>query len=326
LVVALVLILGASELFTNGIEWAGHRMHLGHGATGSLLAALGTALPETVVPLVAVLGRGPDAEPVAIGAVLGGPFLLLTLGLGVTGVAVGLRRSRPVLVADAGQLRRDLGTYFAGTSVLALCLVLPLAGRIVGAVLLLAIYGRHVVLTLRADTGDEEVPELLHIWRRRGSPPPVLAIATQVVVSVALLILAAKIFVSALEDIAGTLHISPLVLAIVLVPVATELPETFNSVLWVRGGADTLALGNVAGATAFQACIPGAIGVAFTGWRPGPAGLADGAVTIVAGAWALILLRDGRCRGWRLAASGLVWVGFVVVALALGDRLASPSG
>jgi cation:H+ antiporter len=322
---ALALILVASELFTNGIEWTGHRLGLGHGATGSLLAALGTALPETVVPVVAILGRQPDAQQVAIGAVLGGPFLLLTLGLGITGIAVWLRRANPVMSVDPGQLRRDITTYYLGTSVLAIALVLPLGARVVGAVLLLVIYARHIVLTLRQDAGHGDIPDPLHLWRFRGTDPPTPAVLVQVAVSIGTLILGARLFVDALDTAASQLHISALVLAIVLVPFATELPETFNSVLWVRSNDDILALGNVAGATAFQACIPGAIGLAFTEWRPGAVGMINGAVTLVAAAWCLVLLRDGRCSGWRLACCGFLWVGFVASALILGERLAPVS-
>ena len=46
LLVTFVVILIGAELFTNGIEWAGHRLKLAEGAVGSLLAAVGTALPE----------------------------------------------------------------------------------------------------------------------------------------------------------------------------------------------------------------------------------------------------------------------------------------
>ena len=323
---ALLAIIVASELFTNGIEWLGHRLGLGHGATGSLLAALGTALPESVVPVVALIGGRPDSQSVAIGGILGGPFLLLTLGVGITGVAVMLRRSRPILVVDAGQLRRDLTTYLLGTSVLAAGLILPHAARVAGALLLLGIYGRHVVLTLRNDAAHGELPEPLHLWRfARGTPPPAV-IGLQVALGVGLLVVGAHLFVGALETASGSLHISPLVLAILLVPVATELPETLNSVLWVRSGDDTLAMGNVAGSTAFQACIPGAVGLAFTEWRPGLAGIVDGAVTLVAAAWLMLLLRDGHARGWRLVTAGLLWAAFVAVALVLGDRLAPAAG
>ena len=53
-VASLILVVIAAELFTNAIEWAGHMLNLGSGATGSLLAAIGTSLPETVVPIVAL--------------------------------------------------------------------------------------------------------------------------------------------------------------------------------------------------------------------------------------------------------------------------------
>ena len=76
-VASLILVVVASELFTNAIEWAGFQLKLGTGATGSLLAALGTSLPETVVPIVALATHSPGADSVATGAVLGSPFLLL---------------------------------------------------------------------------------------------------------------------------------------------------------------------------------------------------------------------------------------------------------
>ena len=323
-VAGLLVIVAASELFTNSVEWAGYRLRLGAGATGSLLAALGTALPETIVPVVALLSRAHDAESVAIGAVLGGPFLLFTLGFGITGIAVVLRRRDPVLSANAAQLRRDIGTFFAGFSLLALSLLLPLPARVVVGLLLVAVYGDHARRTLRSsDAAGDVAPEPLHLLRHQRDNPHALGIAVQLLGSTVLLVVGADIFVRALTDAAPVLHINTLVLAVLLVPVATELPETLNSVLWVRTGDDTLAAGNIAGATAFQACLTGAIGVAFTGWRPGAAGLLVGAVTVVAGLAAFALLREGRCSGRRLMLLMLPWAGYTAAVLALGDRIAS---
>src|SRR5688500_6469097 len=91
--VALVVILVAAELFTNGIEWFGHKLNLAEGAVGSVLAAVGTALPETMIPLVAILfaGTGADAgagHEIGVGAILGAPFMLSTLAMFVTGLGV----------------------------------------------------------------------------------------------------------------------------------------------------------------------------------------------------------------------------------------------
>ena len=55
LLVSLVVILFAAELFTNGIEWMGRKLGLGEGAVGSVLAAVGTALPETLIPIIAIV-------------------------------------------------------------------------------------------------------------------------------------------------------------------------------------------------------------------------------------------------------------------------------
>src|SRR6478672_9101312 len=94
LVIALAVILIAAELFTNGIEWFGHKLNLAEGVVGSVLAAVGTALPETMIPLVAILfagARGGDpaaAHEIGVGAILGAPFMLSTLAMFVTGIGV----------------------------------------------------------------------------------------------------------------------------------------------------------------------------------------------------------------------------------------------
>jgi cation:H+ antiporter len=88
LILALVVILGAADLFTNGIEWIGERFGLSEGAVGSVLAAVGTALPETLLPLVAILLGRSGGEDIGIGAILGAPFMLSTLAMFVLAVAV----------------------------------------------------------------------------------------------------------------------------------------------------------------------------------------------------------------------------------------------
>ena len=72
LLVAFAIILLGAELFTNAIEWFGHQLGLAEGAVGSVLAAVGTALPETMIPLVAIVfGAGSRSDGVGVGAILG---------------------------------------------------------------------------------------------------------------------------------------------------------------------------------------------------------------------------------------------------------------
>ena len=42
---SLLVILAGAELFTNGVEWIGEGFGLSEGVVGSVLAAVGTALP-----------------------------------------------------------------------------------------------------------------------------------------------------------------------------------------------------------------------------------------------------------------------------------------
>ncbi|MBA2240889.1 MAG: sodium:calcium antiporter, partial [Solirubrobacterales bacterium] len=81
LLLAFALILGGALIFTNAVEWAGHRLNMGEGAVGSLLAAVGTAMPETLIPVVAIIGGAAGSEGVAIGAIIGAPFLLATIAM-----------------------------------------------------------------------------------------------------------------------------------------------------------------------------------------------------------------------------------------------------
>ena len=80
LAVSFVLILAGAELFTNGIEWFGRKLGLAEGAVGSVLAAVGTALPETMIPIIAIVfASGASTSGIGVGAILGAPFMLATL-------------------------------------------------------------------------------------------------------------------------------------------------------------------------------------------------------------------------------------------------------
>jgi cation:H+ antiporter len=317
----LLLIVIASELFTNAVEWAGFRMKLASGATGSLLAALGTSLPETVVPVVALVSGQPSAASVATGAVLGSAFLLLGVGTAVTGGAVLLRKRKRRLELDARQVRRDLGLFLGGFSVVLIAIVMPQPVRIVLGILLLIAYALYVRATLRGGSPSESMPEPLHLVRWRGGEPPFVMVAVQLLAAVAMLIVGSDLFVRALNEVSASLHTNPLTLALIVIPVATELPETLNSVLWVRSGDDHLAFGNVAGSAAFQSCVLGFIGLTFTPWRPDFNGVFGGLLTLGTAAYLFLLLRRGSAHGRWLLLAGVPWLGYVIAELLTGGRL-----
>ena len=283
LVVSFAIILLGAELFTNGIEWFGHKLQLAEGAVGSVLAAVGTALPETMIPIIAILfaaqgAAGHAANEVGVGAILGAPFMLSTLAMFVTGVAVLIqarhRPTRDVMPVNTETLGKDIRYFFVAYGIAVAVAFLPPALsplRYVAAVLLLVLYVVYVKAHFDADPNVDAVdlaPLRFHRLDRGGirndpAAPRLRVVNLQVLAALGLIIAGAVAFVDAVEHLSVSLGVAPAILALVVAPIATELPEKFNSVLWVRQGKDTLALGNITGAMVFQSCIPTIVALLF---------------------------------------------------------------
>ena len=238
LVVALALILFGAELFTNGIEWFGHRLNLAEGAVGSVLAAVATAMPETLIPVIAIVGPAlfgggsPNSAEIGVGAILGAPFMLSTLAMFVTGVAVILvaRRGRrgTQMAVNVTILGRDVVFFVVAYAIAIATAFLPAdldPVRWAVAAVLVAIYAVYVRAHFRdpAEEGDASELNRLHLTRlrRRGrppqvdldieilpeehgpadlaSPPRLRIIVTQVVAALALIIIGAQVFVGAVD-------------------------------------------------------------------------------------------------------------------------------
>lgn len=329
LVASLGGILTACTLFTNGVEWLGHRLHMGEGAVGSLLAATGTVLPETLIPVVALVKGGDDVarHEVGIGAILGAPLMLATLAMFVTGAAVltlHRTRARPLTLAvDSRAVRRDL-TFFVLVYALAVGVsLLPheqTAIRTAWVAALVAAYGIYVYKTLhrvQPATAVEALPALC--FARGRLQPGRFLILFQTAVGLAGIIAGAELFVGACTAFARSVSLSPLILSLIVAPVATELPEQFNSVLWIRQGKDVLALGNITGAMVFQSTLPPALGIALTAWHLESrallsAGLALAAATVLI---AVLAVRRKLTAG-ALLAVGILYAGFLLALPWLG--------
>jgi cation:H+ antiporter len=333
LVISLGVILGGAELFTNGIEWVGNAFGLSEGLIGSVLAAIGTALPETVLPLIAVLlGRSAGKE-IGVGAILGAPLMLTTLAMFVLGVSVLVfsrmgSRTRDIR-ADPSVPRRDLG-FFLGMFSLAIAAGLirikaldwALAGLLVVAYVLYV--RRHAVdpgdHTLHREAAAEMKPLYLHraVGSRRGravrgdlSAP--WSSIVQTLVGLAIIVAAARAFVIFVTHLSDRFQVPYLAFAILVAPVATELPEIFNaSVIWARRGRDTLAVGNVTGAMAFQSVFPVVVGLLLTPWRLSGEALVAALVALGAGGvlYATLLVR-GRFGARLLFVQGAIYAGYV---------------
>jgi cation:H+ antiporter len=323
LAAAFALIIGGAILFTNAIEWSGNRLDLGEGAVGSLLAAVGTALPESLIPVVAVLSGG-ESEQVAIGAIVGAPFMLGTVAMLVVGAsALAFRQRRgsgSEVTADDRPVRRDLGFFLPCFATgIGLGLIDSTSVHIAGAVGLLIAYGAYARRTVRHSGKSEDVDELtpLTFDPSKEDPPRNIAIVAQLSVGLLMIVGGAELFVEEVVTVAEALGISALVLSLVLAPLATELPEKLNSVLWMRRDKDTLAVGNITGAMAFQSTVPIALGLTVTDWNLDVFAVAAGVAGLAGGALALWRLPKDRLGTPVVAAWGALFAGFVAFA-ALG--------
>ncbi|MBS1126245.1 MAG: Ca2+/Na+ antiporter [Nitrospirae bacterium] len=281
LLFGLVIILFAAEFFTNGIESFGRHFSFSQAVVGSIFAAVGTALPETILPVVAIfMYGGESAKEIGVGAILGAPFMLSTLAFFLVGLTVSvaaLKKKRTFeLKVEAHSIKRDLLFFLAMYS---LAIILPLVlGRrslVIISCTLVAGYILYIYVTFRGESANLEHSEGMYFWRMlsrmtkkpSSQSPPLFLIFLQILIALLVMIKGAHTFVQSLEHISLKFGMDPLLFALLLAPVATELPEKFNSVTWTWKGRDTLALGNITGAMVFQATFPVSVGLLFTEWN-----------------------------------------------------------
>ena len=323
----LLVILVAAEVFTNALEHLGEKLGISEGVTGSIFAAVGTALPETSVPLLAIFAGTSNMatnHEIGEGAILGAPLMLATLSLFLMAFSVLKRRGASGhLRPERTGLKRDLNYFMVAFGLAAIALYAPhdnQAMRVMIGIGMILIYVVYVWQTIRASKGLVEEghateAESAMFLCRLGLPNTSVVIGIQLFLGLALLLLGAKGFINGVEEAAHILGISALMLSLLIIPIATELPEKVNSILWIRKGKDTLAFGNITGAMVFQGTLLPAIGIMLTPWLPRPELVAGLIITLVAAGWMRFLLAKGDIRVWHLFINGALYVTYVSYAL-----------
>jgi cation:H+ antiporter len=239
-------------------------------------------------------------------------------------------RDMPV---DTGILAHDM-RYFAiayGLAIAAAFLPLdPAWPKWVVAVVLIGIYAWYVKAHFEADP-DVDADDLAPLRFRRldnraelANPavPRLRTVNIQVLAALALIIVGAYFFVGSVEHLATSFGLDEALLALVIAPIATELPEKFNSVIWVRQGKDTLAMGNITGAMVFQSCIPTVVALLFAAdaWHftdGSRIAFASAGIAFISSALIFIpMARAGRLTGRRLLIGGAFYLVYLLVVIA----------
>ncbi|MFJ1580861.1 sodium:calcium antiporter [Streptomyces sp. NPDC088147] len=333
LIVCAVAIYLSCEWFVNAVEWLGARLNVGKMAVGTILAAFGTALPESVVTLVAVTtGATEEAKDIGVGAAMGGPLALATVAYGVTGTMLLLKRrgERRQALADTGmppsgpdgealgdakdmkRLAKDQKWFLPIFAVKVALGLVAFTFKPALGFLFFAAYAVYFWRELRggreAGGGQDEELEPLK-FRPGAASPATWAVLAQTLATLAVIFFASQLFVKQLDAIGPMLGLSSAVTALLLSPIATELPEIMNAVIWVRQGKTQLALANISGAMMIQATVPSGLGLLFTTWMFDGALLWSGLITMAAIVYLLLTMRARRLTPARLS----VTAGFYLV-------------
>ncbi len=332
LLLALAIVFVAAQVFTNALEWLGEKMGVSEGVTGSVFAAVGTAMPETIVPMVAVLAGGAAVEinhAVGLGAILGAPFMLGTLSLGLMAWFAGRKRGwNDAFNPERSGLRRDILVFLGGFMLAVAVAFLPGAWqniRVMTALLMFVIYFMYLMATIRAsqqlvaEGHATEAGEELY-GARFFAPSTPLALL-QLLAGVLALVWGARLFVAGAESMSEMIGIGALVVSLLIVPVATELPEKVNSILWIRRRRDTLAFGNITGAMVFQGTVIPGIGMLIMPWHiDSDYALVSVMLALCGAGWLWLLMRTGRLTPLWLLGNAFFYGVFIAFVAASGGR------
>lgn len=297
IILSLCLILACCTVFVNAVECLGKALNLHQGIIGSIFAAVGTALPETIIPVIAIVfTKGSGAHEIGIGAIVGAPFMLSTLAFFITGSAVIiytlLGKRTLTMRVNSSIMTKDLLFFLIIYSIAVLTSFLHniVWLKVVIALILFFSYAIYLKLIINDDAEGIENVDDLYLKKLR-IPENVLTIALQLCLALIFIVLGAHLFITHVQSLSIAIGIPPLILSIIITPIATEMPEKLNSIIWIGKKKDTLALGNITGAMVFQSCIPVVFGMIFTPWELRGITLVSAALALSSGLITLIWLK-----------------------------------
>ncbi len=306
-------------LFTNSMEHISHRYRLGGSFVGAVISPVLTSLPELIVFLVALLVYGGvSGEEVAVGTVIGEPFVVSTIIYPIIFLVaiIGFRKgSRNDLVLEVG---KELILPFIVVITLYPTVLLPalLDIGVIRYVIATALFIAYLVYVglMRGKEGVviEDVEELRFIKLARFNED--VALALQVITSVLLLYVGSKYLVSGIVDLSRMLSIDTMGLSIIIVPTATVLPESITAIIWTLGNRDTMAVAALIGEKVLYSTIYPALALVLTSWSLTYEAIIS-VITVEAVSVAMLyhVLR-GRLT-WDVGLIGLVGYAIYIIAL-----------
>jgi Ca2+/Na+ antiporter len=254
LTISSITLLAGAVFFANSVERLGEELGLTKFATGALLAAGITALPETILALGSAFVGSPASQEVGEGSVVAAPSITL---LAAAPFMMLLSR-RVVNHAVAGNYRA-FAVLFPASIAFGLYPLPRIAKLSAGLVMLFlfVLIGRRLVKSGGEEMVADEEAYLERLFRRRG----IVATATQTVFGASMMYVGADLFIYAASKFSD-----PFVVALLISPFATCLEETLVAAYWAARGKFDLAMSLVSGENTIQATLVVGVGMLTTPW------------------------------------------------------------
>ncbi|MGI6295321.1 MAG: sodium:calcium antiporter [Armatimonadota bacterium] len=220
----LAVIVFAAYLLSRGAETLAAKW--GFNIVGSLVLALLTTLPEyAFVYWASIKGH----YQMAIGSAIGSCTLLITLGYGLVIVlAVSKLSKHPVSSIKLSKATRVDAVYLLVTAVLAFIFIAhDNKLSFVEGIILTAVLVGYVYHVFKSGTGENEC---------NGHPvtrKQMIRSGIELLVGGALVFICSEPFVDSMIHLAEKMQVSPIVIAVVLGPLASEMPEKLTAYLVV---------------------------------------------------------------------------------------------
>jgi cation:H+ antiporter len=323
---SIILVFISSLLFVNALEWVGHHLKLGSSFVGAILSPLFTSLPELIVILIAIFSNvGTSGPAIGIGTIFGEPFMASSLSYGLVGIAVILGYFAKKRASTNLTIDRTLALPYILIIILFPLTLVP--GFIHAAWLRLAfaffflaafIFYMAAMYCRRMSEIIEESEELTFgKWAGEAAAAQRIALAAQILVAVVLLFFGSRYLVSSVDSLAEGIKVSPLGLAVIIIPAATAIPETITALIWAYKGKDTLSIGSLVGEKILYSTFYPALGLFLTSWVLDIHAVLSVIVTTVISLTLLVFILRQRLPWYGLLFGLILFVAYGVLVFAV---------
>ena len=278
-----------------------HRMGISGLLIGLTIVSIGTSLPEIMVSVFSGIKGSSD---VAIGAMVGSCLTQITLILGVSGVIHNITADRKAIRVDGTMLLISIALFW-------LVLFTGYELTRLEAIGLIAVYVCYLIYSAKHDHLSEQASEMGE-HEKKGFPLGIRVLTF--LIGIVFLVFSGDLVLNNALNIATTFGLSETFIGVMIIGVATCLPELSTAITSALKKAPGIGIGTLIGSNITDPLLSASSGALFHGFQVDPSVLFfDIPFWFVGSVLALLLLHRKHLTLNRHEATVLiiVYLGFV---------------